>query len=90
MFSDSRVLDIAAGLRHSMAVTGVDNDAFYITTVENFIQHVCWTLCWTSRTLTNPQMAGRLATYFFVLQRMAASTVGVMGRRDNWDMEDVN
>lgn len=36
MFSDSRVLDIAAGLRHSMAVTGVDNDAFYITTVENF------------------------------------------------------
>lgn len=64
MFSNSRVLDIAAGLRHSVAVTGVDNDAFYITTVENFIQHVCWTLCWTSRSLTNPQMAGRLATIF--------------------------
>jgi len=38
MFSDSRVLDTAAGLRHSMAVTGVDNDAFYITTVENLIK----------------------------------------------------
>ena len=69
MFSDSRVLDIAAGLRHSVSVAGVDNDAFYITTVENFRVasqpvSVCWTLCWTSRSLTNPQMGGRLATIF--------------------------